>query len=344
VVGGGRAQRYGWLTAGVVVCIGVTVVATTVAAASRERARPREARLVARPVATEVRFGTITGSTTAEDKSTAGIDFRTGGAVTEQGIMACPVPSAEEQYEAKLAAAVGAPPVVPPAGPVRVLVVGDSLGCSLATGLGPAGVPALVVREATIIGCGAVSDQVFDEHEPFTRGTERCKWWAPAVQRDGLRTFAPHVVLWVSTWERLNLVVGDRVVRTGSAAWRAELGRRLEVGRQRLTAGGARLAMMTVAAPTPASMIGGRRIVSAKYDWRFAMLNRELQRFAAAHPDTLLVDAAGKLCPRGAPCPEDVGGARPRDGDGVHPKPAGAVWLSRWMLPQLLAAIDPPTA
>jgi lysophospholipase L1-like esterase len=152
------------------------------------------------------------------------------------------------------------------------------------------------------------------------------------------------VVLWVSTWERLNLVVGDRVVRTGSAAWRAELGRRLEVGRQRLTAGGARLAMMTVAAPTPASMIGGRRIVSAKYDWRFAMLNRELQRFAAAHPDTLLVDAAGKLCPRGAPCPEDVGGARPRDGDGVHPKPAGAVWLSRWMLPQLLAAIDPPTA
>lgn len=291
------------------------------------------------PVAQQV--GTLTGRTAAEDKSTVGVDFRTGGAVGHLGVVECPAPKLGERAAAGGEAAAAGPVSDAPGGPVRVLVVGDSLGCSVAVGLGPAGAPAVETREATIVGCGVVSDQVFDEHEPFPSGTERCATFTAALEQAALDTFRPRVVLWISTWERFNLVVGDQLVRTGSAAWRAELQRRIELGRRRLTAGGARLVLMTVAAPAPASMLGGGRIVGPEYDWKFRALNQELTRFVDAHPDTGLLDAAARICPSGPPCPALVDGRQLREGDGVHFHPAGAVWLSRWMLPELLHAASP---
>jgi hypothetical protein len=226
---------------------------------------------------------------------------------------------------------------------VRVLVVGDSLGCSVAIGLAAAGAPAVAAHEATIVGCGVVSDQVYDEREPFPRGTEHCARYAPVIEQAALSRFRPDVVLWVSTWERMNLVVGDHLVRTGSAAWRAELQRRLELGYRRLAAHGARVAFMTVAAPAPAGMVGGGRIVGPGFDWRFRALNDELARFVAVHPGTTLVDTARHLCPAGPPCPARVVDIEPRPEDGVHFDSAGSVWLTRWMLPQLLAAASAPT-
>jgi peptidoglycan/LPS O-acetylase OafA/YrhL len=327
-----------------VACTGIALVAATAGATSPPSYLGGGARPVTRPIVNiSDRVGTITGKTTAEDKSTAGVDFREGGAVGDQGIVECPPPKPDER-EGAAAAVAGSdpPPAVPPGGPIRVLVIGDSLGCSVAVGLGPAGAPAVVTREATIIGCGVVSDQVFDDGEPFPHGTERCSSWAPALQQQAITSFHPDLVLWVSTWERFNLVLGDHLVRTGSAAWRVELQRRIALAHQRLSSGGARLAFMTVASPTPASMINGGRIVSGDYDWRFAALNGELARYTAAHPETTLIDVAKRICPRGAPCPETIdGGNKPRDGDGVHFPPAGSVWLARWMLPQLVAAATP---
>jgi peptidoglycan/LPS O-acetylase OafA/YrhL len=336
-----RVRPARWLAPVGVACTGAALVAATVGATSPPSYLGGGAKAVASPVASAPeRVGTLTGRTTAEDKSTAGVDFRTGGAVADQGIVECPPPTRDEhEGAAKAVASSGPPPAVPAGGPVRVLVVGDSLGCSVAVGLGPAGAPAVVTSEATLIGCGVVSDHVFDEAEPFPRGTENCWHWAPQVQHEALARFRPDLVLWVSTWERLNLVVGNRLVRTGSIAWRAELQRRLALAHRRLTADGARLAFVTVAPPGPAAMIDGGRIVSPDFDWRFAALNQELARYVVTHPDTQLVDAAEKLCPNGPPCPEEVGGVKARDGDGVHFPPAGAVWLSRWMLPQLL---NPP--
>jgi peptidoglycan/LPS O-acetylase OafA/YrhL len=283
-----------------------------------------------------------TGAAAAEGESSPGVNFRTGGAVAHLGIVECPPPRADEKQRAAAAVASrGAPPPVPPGGRVRVLVVGDSLGCSIAIGLGPAGAPALEVRQATIVGCGVVSDQVFDEKEPFPRGTENCAYYAPTVEAEAMAEFRPDLVLWISTWERFPLVVGDRLLRTGTPAWSRELQHRLEKGYRRLTKDGARLAFVTVAPPAPASMLDGGRIVSPEFDYRFPAMNAELLRFVATHPDTRLIDVATKVCPHGAPCPTSVGHAEPRHGDGVHFQPQGAVWLTRWMLPQLLAALPP---
>jgi hypothetical protein len=229
-----------------------------------------------------------------------------------------------------------------PGGPARVLVVGDSLGCSVSVGLEPAGTPAITARQATIIGCGVVSDQVFDEEEPFPRGTENCPMVTPRLELDALDRFDPDVVLWVSTWERFNFVVGDHLVRTGTQEWKRELQRRLAVGYSRLTSRGAHVIFLTVAPPAPADLINGGRIVDAKFDWKFPLMNTELTRFVGTHPDARLIDVASEVCPHGAPCPARVNGFEPRGYDGVHFPPESSVWLGRFMLPQILSAAAQP--
>jgi hypothetical protein len=218
------------------------------------------------------------------------------------------------------------------------------LGCSVAVGLGPAGAPALVAQQATIVGCGVVSDQVYDEDEPFPQDTDRCHQFVDELQGEAIERFRPDVVLWISTWERFNLVEGGRLLPTGTESWKQSLQRRIGEASVRITASGARLVLVTVAAPAPASMIDGGRIVSPAFDWKFAAMNEQLERFAAEHPETGFIDVAAKVCPRGAPCPAEAAGLEPRHGDGVHFDPPGSVWLGRWMLPQILAAAPPAPA
>ena len=264
------------------------------------------------------------------------------GAQTNIEIYPCPPASEQEQSEALDAArASGPPPAEPAGGPLRVLVIGDSLACSVALGLEPGDAPALDVDQIAVIGCGLVSDELWDAHEPFPKSTQNCHSIVADRERAALADFRPQVVLWVSTWERLNLVVHRRVLETGTAPWRRELDRRFDAAHRLLTAGGAKLLVATIAAPAPAGLLLGERVTSPKFDWKFADLDARLAAFVRRHPtDTRLVDVAKKLCPDGPQCPADVDGVEPRGLDGAHFDPEGSVWLARWMLPQILAAAN----
>jgi peptidoglycan/LPS O-acetylase OafA/YrhL len=264
------------------------------------------------------------------------------GAQTNIEIYPCLTPTEQEQSEALDAArASGPPPAEPAGGPVRVLVIGDSVACSVAVGLAPGGAPAIDVDAIAVIGCGIVSDEVWDAHEPFPKSTQDCHSIMAERERAALADFRPQVVLWVSTWERFNLVVNRRVLDTGTAAWRHELDRRLDAAYRVLTAGGAKLLVATIAAPAPAGLLLGERVTSPKFDWKFADMDARLAAFARRHPTgARLVDVAKKLCPDGPPCSADVDGVQPRKLDGAHFDPAGSVWLARWMLPQILAAAN----
>ncbi len=159
---------------------------------------------------------------------------------------------------------------------------------------------------------------------------------------DAIASFHPSVVLWISTWERFNLVENDKVLLTGTAAWHESMQRRMDAQYDMFKLAGARIVITTVAPPAPASMIGGGRIVSPAFDWRFASMNQEIEAFAARHRDGVaLYDLARKLCPLGPQCPADVDGFEPRHGDGVHFPPESAAWVSRLLLPSILTA---PTA
>jgi hypothetical protein len=118
------------------------------------------------------------GAVTAEP----GVDFRTGGAVAPLGIVNCPPPgptSATGRTPVKKAVAPAASPRSDPGARI-----GDSLGCSIAVGLGPAGAPAIVAHQATIVEAASrLPDQVFDEAEPF-RGTEHsCSQMVDGLER-----------------------------------------------------------------------------------------------------------------------------------------------------------------
>jgi hypothetical protein len=262
------------------------------------------------------------------------------GAQTNIPISACPEPTEQEQSEALDAVrSSGPPPAEPTGGPVRVLVIGDSVACSVAVGLGPADAPAVTVDQIAVIGCGVVSDEVWDGKEAFPKSTQNCHSIMAEREQTALAEFRPQVVLWVSTWERFNLVVNRRVLATGSAAWRRELDRRLDAAYRVLTAGGAKLLVATIAAPAPAGLLLGERVMSPKFDWKFADLDERLAAFVARNSRGAgLLNVAKTLCPNGPPCSTDVGGVEPRKLDGAHFDPAGSVWLARWMLPRILAA------
>ncbi len=103
----------------------------------------------------------------------------------------------------------------------------------------------------------------------------------------------------------------------------------------RLTAGGARVVMVTEAAPAP-NPAQGTQTTSTKADNDgYVRLNALLRRFQARHRSQVtLVDLASKLCPSGPPCPEIVDGLHARP-DGRHFTPTAATWAARWILTQI---------
>jgi hypothetical protein len=103
----------------------------------------------------------------------------------------------------------------------------------------------------------------------------------------------------------------------------------------RLTAGGARLAVLTVAPFTEGTALGLQFTSSPERDAQVLHLNGLLRRFAARHPDrAFVVDLAQHVCPQGAPCGPEVDGRRPRP-DGAHFSPAGSVWAAQWALGEI---------
>ena len=160
------------------------------------------------------------------------------------------------------------------------------------------------MKQVAVLGCGVVSDEVWDASEPFPKETQHCHDYVNGLEQAAVADFRPQVVLWVSTWERFNLVAHGRVLDTGTAPWRRELGRRFDAAFDRLTAGGARLLVATIASPAPAGLLLGERVVSPQFDWKFADMNSALEAFVRRHrPRAELVDVARQDLRSGAALP-----------------------------------------
>jgi lysophospholipase L1-like esterase len=144
----------------------------------------------------------------------------------------------------------------------------------------------------------------------------------------------PQVVIWLSSWEAGAHVVNGRVLRFDTPDGDAALLADFEASRQRLTAGGATLVMLTMPSRAERSDLGLADPAAAAV---YVHLNSLFRQFAAANPQTVrVVDLARIVCPTGAPCPEHVDGVRLRPRDGVHFEGDGPAWVA----PRLLDAID----
>jgi peptidoglycan/LPS O-acetylase OafA/YrhL len=250
----------------------------------------------------------------------------------------CGPPRPNETHEAVTAQARSGPLAVPTsARGQRVLIVGDSTACSLWPGLNAVGnANGIATDQGSVFGCGVASGEITTtRNESITPHSSRCPELVDADESAALARSRPTIVLWMSIWEKSDLVVDGHTVVAGTPAGEKEIMARMDAALARLTAGGAHVVMITeaAAAPNPAQ---GTQTTSIKADNDgYTRLNALLARFQARHADQVtLVDLASKLCPSGPPCPAVVDGLHARP-DGRHFTPTAATWAARYILTQI---------
>jgi peptidoglycan/LPS O-acetylase OafA/YrhL len=221
---------------------------------------------------------------------------------------------------------------------LRVLVIGDSIACSLLTGLeAEAALHGAEVENAAVIGCGVISGPVFTDFESHRQFSQRCPDLARERQERAIARAAPDVIVWWSEWETADLDVDGRRVDFWSPEAEAARDQRMEHTLQRLGRGGTPIVIVT--APP---LIPSPNFAWAGEAWagRHLHLNGTYFKFASRHRDDVaVVDLAKKICPR-VPCRARVDGFKPRPFDGQHLSPAGAAWAAHWIWPQIVAAAD----
>ena len=211
--------------------------------------------------------------------------------------------------------------------PTRFLLVGDSLSGSLADALSAeAASRGLTLFAATRPGCGMTTAIPLRRNGEFVPWAPDCARSTASYQQSNLEQYQPEVVLWLSSWEASDHLYDgvklDFDTPEGDAALLADF----EESRQRLTAGGATLVMLTLPEPAKQSELGPADPHLLKV---YPHMNKLYRQFAAEHPDTVkVVDLARIVCPNGPPCPAIVDGVRLRPRDGAHFEADGPAWVS----------------
>ena len=200
--------------------------------------------------------------------------------------LSCSPAGADQQAEAGRAAAkLGFLPLDAPTMPSRILVVGDSEACSLMIGLRAFGTPrGISFTDASVIGCGAAAGQLYSSTEDFPSGTELCRGRVRGLMTAGVAE-PTDAIIWLSNWERDDQVVHGRLVRFGTDEGRRLVLAQMEKAYRTLRAHtAAPLVLLTVAAPSTADQVDGRRPGLRVDDRRYPRLNHVLEKFAAEHP------------------------------------------------------------
>ena len=221
-----------------------------------------------------------------------------------------------------------------PARPTRVLLVGDSVAASLGDALGAdLGAAGVGWADSAFPGCGVLSGDPADPEGRPIEITAACGAAIPRTQSAVVRRIHPDLVVVLSTWEvRDRIVDGTWFPYASPDADRVtlDLYRRMT---DRLTATGARVALVTVADPVD-SRLGP---VDPDMLRRHRHLNDLLAEVARRDPARVtLVRMDDIVCPAD-PCPTEVGGVELRPRDGTHfDEPAAARLVAGGLVPRLL--------
>ena len=233
-------------------------------------------------------------------------------------------------------------PTSPQPGKTSLLVVGDSVGFSLADSFPSADHPTYQVQSSTELGCGlAVQYLVFGSHQgtPNSACDSQLERWRTAVSHARPKA----VVLSLGAWEVFDHVVDGRVLSATSPEYAAYLRGRLETAGEILTADGAQLLIPTVPCyDQPSFRLNGIDDMAPYRNdpARARAINRVLHQYAQGKPGVTIVDAASWLCPDGHYTPSRDG-VRIRD-DGVHFTHAGgALFWNQVLMPAIEKRLAP---
>ena len=275
----------------------------------------------------------------------AAVAAGTLAATTLPVVTAAAVPVAARTHARVPARASGAVrivrPPIPAGSPVKVMVVGDSVAETLASGLNTSArrMGIELVNDGTL-GCGVVRGGPYEYFGATDQELGQCQTW-PQRWAGLIQSQNPDVVFMVvGRWEVMDRVHNGVWTRVGDQTFDSYLEGELETAIDVLTARGA-----TVALATAPYYLRGERPDGGRWPEddpaRVDAFNRLIRDVAARHPSSVaIVDLGGHTSVGGRYTPY-IDGIEMRY-DGVHFTPLADEWLAPWLLPQLLA-LAPPT-
>jgi hypothetical protein len=211
--------------------------------------------------------------------------------------------------------------------PVRVLVVGDSIGLTAGAALRRVQDHWRVeLLNGGIAGCGiGPGSREAGSPDRSLPGQDLCSqwpvWWKTTVDR-----FRPDVVLFLSgRWETSDRYLDGKKVRIGQPDFDQRLAASLDQGIGILSSDGARVGMLTTPCVEPRLRADGS-VDPTSSAFRTAVYNGLITDAVAHHTDVAqTIDLHAALCPDGQ-YTNDLQGTSVRDRDGVHIDPdAGPV-------------------
>ena len=244
------------------------------------------------------------------------------------------------QTEKAMAAVHKAPPTIPPAkagaaGPVKALMIGDSVAFTLGRGFEHVDNSGVVLWDRSQLGCGFLpADQVKMGGEVSDNASaciSRLDYWMPSVDQ-----FQPDVVIMlVGAWDILDRKIDGQWYRPGTVEYDRLFLSELDRDSAALTAGGRKLVVLTTPFFSRPELLTTGQDWSEYDPWRVDRINALYRDFLVDHPGRFtLVDLNKKISPHGR-FTDTVDGI-PVRGDGVHFTQEGAAWVDKWLAPQIV--------
>lgn len=276
------------------------------------------------------------GTAAANAHTDKGLAGSASGAPSSEGPSGAAASGAAAMTDSSADGAIVASAAVP-AGPVRVMVVGDSVGFVLAEALVRWGETSgrAVVWNTSIPGCGIVrGGVVLGQSGRAETPVPGCEAWDGRWRRQ-LAEFDPDVVLVHSaSWDLVpRMRAGETAMRVpGDPLFDAHVVGEYTAAVDALSSTGAEVVWLTP--PCVESPNGAKEGVFEPGRME-RLADHILPSLRAQRPGLAAVDLAARVCPRGE-FTSTLGGIVDARPDGIHFVPAAADWLAAWIGPQLV--------
>ena len=225
-------------------------------------------------------------------------------------------------------------PRQPHLGPLRVLLLGDSVALTLGQALPD--YPGLSVTSEAILGCGLARGTPYRYFGSVRDGPPECETWPQRWSEAVGRTDPDVVAVLVGRWEVMDRMRDGRWQHIGEPAFDDYIAGELEQAITVLGAHGARVVFLTAPYYHRGERPDGGTWPEDE-PWRADAYNAVLSKVVARHSGSVALLPLGAEVSPGRAYTEYVDGLMMRY-DGVHLTPRGVQRiLAPWLLPRLLA-------
>jgi len=231
---------------------------------------------------------------------------------------------------------VATPPANQPAGPARLVIVGDSQAHSLAINL-PSGIEsAFTITDGSVEGCSVYDDgKVRSSRAGFNRSFADCGGWADKWGKAATKGHAQLALVVLGAWDVFDVEVGGKTIAFNTPEADQRFTTDLGQGIAALRAAGSKVALLEVPCMRPQDVKGAGvpALPERGDDARVAHLNQLLRQIAATDPANItFVSGPTQWC-NDPTIANDLG----YRWDGVHVYKPGAKLIYETIAPALLA-------